>query len=237
MSYLKQYLTAGTPQLASLPGRGQTANSAGGSCHASEGALTRENTEIVARCLTLDGARTVAEIVSVSRDGRAPKQGPTLYALAMAAGLGDEPTRRLALEALGAVARTGTQLFTFAAFVEGFRGWGRSLRRAVGRWYTARPADELAYQAVKYRMREGFTHRDLLRLAHRVSRSRPATRRWRSATSTGGCSSGSSAAAMPLGRPGSWRGSSPRRRRGRRPRRRGWCASTGCRVRRSTRST
>ena len=30
------------------------------------------------------------------------------------------------------VARTGTHLFQFAQFVEGFRGWGRSLRRAVG---------------------------------------------------------------------------------------------------------
>ena len=40
-------------------------------------------------------------------------------------------------------------------FVEGFRGWGRSLRRAVGRWYAAQAADALAYQAVKYRQRDG----------------------------------------------------------------------------------
>src|SRR5262245_40170458 len=57
-------------------------------------------------------------------------------------------------------------LFQFAAFVEGFRGWGRSLRRAVGRWYADRSPDSLAYQAVKYRRREGMTHRDVLRLAH-----------------------------------------------------------------------
>jgi 60 kDa SS-A/Ro ribonucleoprotein len=64
------------------------------------------------------------------------------------------------------VARTGTHLFQFVLFVEGFRGWGRSLRRAVGRWYAGQPVDALAYQAVKYRQREGVTHRDLLRLAH-----------------------------------------------------------------------
>ena len=58
----------------------------------------------------------------------------------------------------------------FATFVEGFRGWGRSLRRAVGRWYTGRSVDALAYQAVKYRSREGMTHRDLLRLAHPAAR-------------------------------------------------------------------
>jgi 60 kDa SS-A/Ro ribonucleoprotein len=84
----------------------------------------------------------------------------------MAAGLGDEPTRKAALEALPKVARTGTHLFQFVTFVEGFRGWGRSLRRAVGGWYAARPVDEVAYQAVKYRQREGVAHRDVLRLAH-----------------------------------------------------------------------
>ena len=62
--------------------------------------------------------------------------------------------------------RTGTHLFQFATFVEGFRGWGRSLRRAVGGWYAARSPEALAYQAVKYRQRDGMTHRDLLRLAH-----------------------------------------------------------------------
>ena len=66
--------------------------------------------------------------------------------------------------------RTGTHLFQFAAFVEGFRGWGRSLRRAVGRWYAGQPVDALAYQAVKYRQREGVSHRDLLRLAHPARR-------------------------------------------------------------------
>ena len=79
-------------------------------------------------------------------------------------------TRQAALEALPQVARTGTHLFQFALFVEGFRGWGRSLRRAVGRWYAAQPVDALAYQAVKYRQRAGVTHRDLLRLAHPARR-------------------------------------------------------------------
>ena len=55
-------------------------------------------------------------------------------------------------------------------FVEGFRGWGRALRRAVGGWYAARSPESLAYQAVKYRQRDGMTHRDLLRLAHPAGR-------------------------------------------------------------------
>jgi 60 kDa SS-A/Ro ribonucleoprotein len=190
MSYLKRHGTRRVPQWAAL--RGQAPNSAGGfawavdawtrlrrflvlgseggSYYASEWTLTRENAQAVEECVREDGPRAVAEIVRVSNEGRAPKNDPALYALALAAGVGDVETRRAALDALAQVARTGTHLFQFAVFVEGFRGWGRSLRRAVGRWYVAQPVDTLAYQAVKYRQRAGVTHRDLLRLAHPAQR-------------------------------------------------------------------
>lgn len=114
--------------------------------------------------------------VAVSTAGRAPKQNPVLFALAIAASCDDEQGRRAALDALPAVARTGTHLFLFARYVEQFRGWGRALRRAIADWYLYRPADmrpyradQLAYQMVKYRQREGWTHRDLLRLSHPVT--------------------------------------------------------------------
>jgi 60 kDa SS-A/Ro ribonucleoprotein len=190
MSYLKRHGTRRVPQWAPLPG--QAPNSAGGfawavdawtrlrrflvlgseggSYYASEWSLTRENAQAVDECVREDGLRAVAEIVRVSTEGRAPKNDPALYALALAAGVGDVETRRAALAALPQVVRTGTHLFQFALFVEGFRGWGRSLRRAVGRWYAAQPVDTLAYQAVKYRQRAGVTHRDLLRLAHPARR-------------------------------------------------------------------
>jgi len=84
----------------------------------------------------------------------------------MAAGLGDEPTRKVALNALPRVACIGTHLFHFLHYVEGFRGWGRGLRRGVSRWYTEMTADRLAYQAIKYQQRDGWSHRDALRLAH-----------------------------------------------------------------------
>jgi 60 kDa SS-A/Ro ribonucleoprotein len=186
MSYLKLFRKDRVPQWEPLPGQVKNSNdgyswavdqwtrlrrflilgSQGGSYYASEWKLTRQNADAVEQAIRADGKRAVAEIVAVSREGRAPKNDPALYALALAAGVGDEDTRKAALEALPQVARTGTHLFQFATFVEGFRGWGRSLRRAVGRWYAERPVDELAYQAVKYRRREGVSHRDLLRLAH-----------------------------------------------------------------------
>ena len=188
MSYLKRHGTLRVPQSEPIPGSGQAPNSAGGfawevddwtklrrflilgseggSYYASEGTLTRRNAKAVARCVAEDGPRAVAEIVAVSTDGRAPKNDPAILALALAAGRGDEATRKAALAALPHVCRTSTHLFQFATFVEAFRGWGRSLRRGVGRWYADQSVDALAYQAVKYRQRDGVTHRDVLRLAH-----------------------------------------------------------------------
>jgi 60 kDa SS-A/Ro ribonucleoprotein len=138
----------------------------GGSYYAGERVLTRENAAAVLRAIQADGARAVARIVEISAGGRAPKNDPALFALALAASAEDLATRRAALAALPKVARTGTHLFQFAELVQGSRGWGRALRRAVGAWYLAQPVDRLAYQLVKYRQRGGWSHRDLLRLAH-----------------------------------------------------------------------
>ena len=98
--------------------------------------------------------------------GRAPKNDPAIFALAMAAKLGDEATRRAAYAALPVVCRTGTHVMHFAAYAQGFGGWGRGMRRAIGTWFNARPAAELAFQLAKYQARDGWSNRDLLRLAH-----------------------------------------------------------------------
>jgi 60 kDa SS-A/Ro ribonucleoprotein len=186
MTYLRDFSTRETPQSEPLPG--QAPNSAGGhawqvgdferlrrflilgseggSYYATERKLTKENATAVLRCIASDGPRAVAEIVTVSSEGRAPKNDPAIFALALAAAHGDETTRRAALDALPEVCRIGTHLFHFAGYAEQFRGWGRGMRRAVAAWYQRDDVDALAYQAVKYRQRDGWTHRDLLRLAH-----------------------------------------------------------------------
>jgi 60 kDa SS-A/Ro ribonucleoprotein len=107
-------------------------------------------------------------VVEISVAGRAPKQNPALFALAAAAKLGDEDGRRAAHAAVPLVCRTGTHLFLFAGYLEQFGGWGRGTRRAIGNWYAdpERSVTDIAYQAVKYRRREGWAHRDLLRLSH-----------------------------------------------------------------------
>jgi 60 kDa SS-A/Ro ribonucleoprotein len=186
VDYRKIFSFRRTPQAESIPGT--VANSAGGyafpvddwvrldrflilgseggSFYAGERALTRENAEAVIRCLGDDGVRAVARIVELSQSGRAPKNDPAIFALALAASVGNDDTKRAAMTAIAKVCRTGAHLFQFAEAVEGFRGWGRGLRRGVAGWYVGRPVDQLALQLVKYRQRGGWTHRDLLRLAH-----------------------------------------------------------------------
>lgn len=189
MTKLRQlFSTRQTSPQQPIPGSGQVQNAAGGyawqvddwmqldrflilgsengTYYIQPRQLTIDNAEAVLRCLAADGVRVVERVVEISENGRAPKNDPALFVLAMAAGLGDEPTRKAALTALPRVARIGTHLFHFMAFVEGFRGWGRGLRRGVANWYTTMEADRLAYQAVKYQQRDGWSHRDALRLAH-----------------------------------------------------------------------
>jgi 60 kDa SS-A/Ro ribonucleoprotein len=135
---LRRFLTLGTE---------------GGTYYVGTRELTRENAAVVMDFARNRTADLVREVVEISTSGRAPRQNPCLFALAAAAGLGDVDGRRLALAALPQVARTGTHLFLFVGYAEQFRGWGRSLRRAVAAWYTDRRVEDAAYQMVKYRSR------------------------------------------------------------------------------------
>jgi len=192
-NFAKWFNRKKTPQWAQIPGTSQIRNDnagyvwavddwarldrflilgcEGGTFYATERKLTRENAEAVLRCIAADGARVVARIVAISDEGRAPKNDPALFALALAAKLGDEPTRRAAHAALPRVARIGTHLFHFAEYVKALGGWGRGTMRAFARWYNDMDAGRLAVQAVKYQSRDGWSHRDILRKAHPVASS------------------------------------------------------------------
>lgn len=140
----------------------------GGSFYASETSLTAENAAVVDECVADDAVRTIETIVDVSTGGLAPRNTPAIFALAVCVSADDPDARRLATAAVGDVCRIGTHLYQFVDFVTllGRRGWGRGLRRAIAEVLTGMPLDRLALHAVKYRQREGWTYRDLLRLSH-----------------------------------------------------------------------
>lgn len=138
----------------------------GGTFYVGERELTIESLDAVRACLAADGPRTVREIVAVGESGRAPKHDPVLFALALATTADDLATRRAAFAAVPSVCRTGTHILHFAAYRRSLAGWGRGAKQAVGRWFTAKTADDLAYQAIKYPSRDGWALSDLLRLSH-----------------------------------------------------------------------
>ena len=129
--------------------------------------LTIDNAACVAACLQLDARATVNTIISMRT--RAPKVNSVLFAYAMACSpkyVSNLQDRAYALEQLKKICWTSTQLFEWVAYVKQFRGWGRALKRAVKLWYMERDERGLALQLTKYRQRDGWTHRDVLRLAH-----------------------------------------------------------------------
>jgi 60 kDa SS-A/Ro ribonucleoprotein len=142
-------------------------SSEGGTYYATEQRLTKENAVNLVEAIREDGRRVVSRVIAISESGRAPKVQPAIFALAACAGFGDEATRSFALgEGLQRVCRTGSHLLTFCSYIEQFRGWGRGLRKGLRGWYESKSVRDLAYQVLKYQNRDGFTHRDVFRLAH-----------------------------------------------------------------------
>ena len=202
INYARLFNRRITPQSQPIPGSAQAPNSAGGyawqvddwthldrflilgaeggTYYIGERELVKQNHDALVRCIQADGVRAVNRIVEISDTGRAPKNDPAIFALALVAAHGSAEAKALAFQNLGQVCRIGTHLFHFAEYVNALRGWGRGLRNAVGRWYICREADDLALQVVKYQQRDRWSHGDLLRLAHpkAPSRDHEAVFRW-----------------------------------------------------------
>src|SRR4051812_38721965 len=188
INYAKIFNRRATPQSQPIPGSTQVRNSGGGHSWAvddwtrldrflilgaeggtyyiTERDLVKQNHDALVRCIKADGVRAVNRIVEISDSGRAPKNDPAIFALALVATHGEPAAKTHAFANLNKVCRIGTHLFHFAEYVNAMRGWGRGLRNAVAHWYMDRGVDDLAHQAVKYQQRDGWSHADLLRLAH-----------------------------------------------------------------------
>lgn len=145
--------------------------SEGGTYYTSEKQLTIENCKSIQKLIAEDGVRVVNRVVEISEQGRAPKNDPAIFILAMCAGSSEQAVRAASYAALPKVCRIGTHLFHFARDVKQFRGWSRGLRRAVANWYTQKTPLSLANQVIKYQQRDGWSNRDLLRLSHPKAKS------------------------------------------------------------------
>jgi len=131
--------------------------------------------------LTEDNARSIIEYIKSSpacatqvldtvrsfiTENKAPKIDPALFVLTLVCTYAPPSVKNGAYQSIQTLCKTATHLFIFVSQVNELRGWSSGLRKGVAKWYTSKLDDKLAYQLVKYRNRAGFTHKDVLRLAH-----------------------------------------------------------------------
>ena len=144
--------------------------SEGGTYYIGEKELGRQNAEAILRLIASGkGTEVVKEVVEFSVEGRAAKQNPIIFVLALCAREKDPDTKKAAYDALQKICRIPTHLFAFVDFCEGLSvgtGWGRAHRRAICEWYNSKKPKSLALAVTKYKNRGGWTHLDLLRLTH-----------------------------------------------------------------------
>lgn len=140
----------------------------GGTYHVKEVTHAQQNVDFLRDLIARDEATVLKTIVDVSVNGRAYRQTPALFALAL---LIAEGKNKQAVKAeFNKVVRTGTHLYEVLNFLTSLEvGWGRAKREIIASWFD-RDADKLAYQAVKYRQRrfgeQSWTLRDVMRLSH-----------------------------------------------------------------------
>lgn len=144
--------------------------SSGSTYYADRQELTAENTHVVLTCAREDAMKTVDRIRFISESGRAPNNDPAIFALALIVHELQEENpsaRYYALRYVHRVARTASMFFSFqrALTTLGER-WNRSRRSNVRMWYLGKTPDQIAYQALKYRSRSGWTHSDLIKLGN-----------------------------------------------------------------------
>lgn len=144
--------------------------STAGTYYVGKNRLTVDNLKNIASLLVSPGVSKQAVIdkaVQYSVEGRVISNDTCLAALAMVSAYGDSSTKARLPEALNQVARTGTDILHFTSFANDLRGWGRSLKKLVAQWYTNKTPDAVAFQAgVKYKSRDGWSQRDVLRVCH-----------------------------------------------------------------------
>jgi len=144
--------------------------SEGGTYYIGEKKLGKENANAILRLISNGkGTEVVKEIVEFSVEGRAAKQNPIIFALALCARDSNVEVKKAAYTALSSVCRIPTHLFTFVEFCEALSqgtGWGRCHREAIKAWYLTKDPKHLAMSVTKYKQRNGWSHLDLLRLSH-----------------------------------------------------------------------
>lgn len=136
----------------------------GGTYYSNEEKLTQDNAKTVINMIKYNGELVLSTINNLI--DRVPKRDASIFVLALCCTYGDEKTKRISYSMIKDICKTSTHLFTFCQNIQNLRGWSKGLCKGVANWYKIKSNKDIAYQLVKYRQRNGWTHRDVLRLSH-----------------------------------------------------------------------
>jgi len=139
----------------------------GGSFYVNEKDMTKQSCSVLDKLLKTDHVKVIDLIAKISDENLCIKNDTCVFALASAAVSLTGEARRYALSKIQTVCRASTDFFSFVdSYKKMGGGFGSSVTKALGKWYTDKSADSLSNQLIKYRQRNGWTHSDVLRLSH-----------------------------------------------------------------------
>lgn len=138
----------------------------GGTYYVGEVDLTTQNVDFLRKMIKSDPFGVVQTATDISLEGRAYRNGPAIFTLALVLAEGSNEAKMFARGKVALVARTATMIYELAEYIDKLGGWGPAKVKAIRSWFESKTPEQLAYQAVKYRQRNGWTLRDLMRLSH-----------------------------------------------------------------------
>lgn len=127
--------------------------------------LTDDFVNVLVSAIASNPARVAEEIVYAS-DGRSINNSAPILALVLLSMGETKEAKQAFQEIFPTVIRTGSHFYEWLSYTKSLRGFGKVVREAGKTWLSREDVKGLAYQLLKYQQRQGFTHRDALRLFH-----------------------------------------------------------------------
>jgi 60 kDa SS-A/Ro ribonucleoprotein len=127
--------------------------------------LTADFVNVLEQAIAENPQRVAAEIVLAS-DGRAINNSAPILALVLLSMGNSHAAKQAFQKTFPKVVRTASHFYEWLNYSKSLRGFGKIVREAGRNWLSRSDVKGLAYQLLKYQQRQGFSHRDALRLFH-----------------------------------------------------------------------
>jgi 60 kDa SS-A/Ro ribonucleoprotein len=128
--------------------------------------LTIENCEAIIKIIKDDSQLVLTTLIDVVQTKAAPRQPPVILLAYLLHRYGCHDVRNELIKLTKDMFHTPTDVFTLCNYIEKIdKKWNRSLKQLVSAYYK-KPVTDLEYVMNKYQQREGFCHRDVMRLTH-----------------------------------------------------------------------